>query len=193
MAFIAAASMRAEAESDKSWVKQENKIELAQNNLEQNTQPEDKKTGQSTELAYSEESKNAAAEKEPEQKKADPEPVENQEQSTRDPFSPTYNGIIKTFNTANSEPAVNNAVNPLTTAKVNTFKVVATIVSEKSSIAALKAINSLDYVVAVGDKVGSEGGEISEISYEGVTISSFDGKVFIPVSNKIEVKVDKKS
>ncbi len=112
----------------------------------------------------------------------------------RDPFSPTSGNVI-TSKSANESEADSFAKssNPLTSSKLNTFKVVAVIISEKGKVAGVKAVNGLDYLVSSGDYVGSEGGKVSDITVEGVTITSSEGKVFIPVSNKLEVKLDKKS
>ncbi|MDX1949092.1 MAG: pilus assembly protein PilP [Rickettsiales bacterium] len=115
--------------------------------------------------------------------------------NVRDPFSPTSGNIISSKSLEDSSDAESFAKssNPLTASKLNTFKVVGVIISEKGKVAGVKAVNGLDYVVSAGDYIGSEGGKVSEITFEGVTISSSEGKVFIPVSNKLEVKLDKKS
>ncbi len=113
---------------------------------------------------------------------------------TRDPFSPVSGDIMKKIVDRNdgTSTVTDSTVNPLTTAKINTIKVVGVILSEKKKVAAVKAINGLTYVIEEGVEIGSDGGKVSEIKYEGIVVSSDSGKVLIPVSNKLEVKVDKK-
>lgn len=116
-------------------------------------------------------------------------------QQDRDPFSPTTGAVITKISDdkASGRSVTDSVANPLTTAKLSTFKVIGVIIADNKKIAAVKALSGLDYIVEEGADIGSDGGKITEIKYEGVVVSDKDGRVFIPVSNKLEVKVDKKS
>lgn len=114
----------------------------------------------------------------------------------RDPFAPT-GGTTKTVqkveesNTENTSSSSVSEVSPLTSYKLNSYKVVGVMVSENKKVAAVKALNGVDYIVKTGDAVGNSGGKISSIDISGIKVKNADSEIEIPVSNKIEVNVDK--
>jgi len=114
----------------------------------------------------------------------------------RDPFSPSGTAVkviqdaVQTVGqTVSSERS--EELSPITAYKVNSYKVVGIMLSDTRKIAAIKALNGVDYVVKIGDKVGNDRGEVADIDISGVVIKNSEGEIKIPVSNKIEVNLDK--
>ena len=115
----------------------------------------------------------------------------------RDPFSPSSVGSIKnnftkkeaSVKVSNNDEVTPDAreLKPLTSSKISAYKIIGTITSKKKNIAAIKAVNGLDYFAFEGDFFGNEGGKIDKISMEGVTVKINNEKILLPVSNKNEV------
>ncbi len=111
----------------------------------------------------------------------------------RDPFSPT-NGVTVVKSVSVTTDAENEQItvgdNPITSSKLSNFKIIGVISSDKVKIASVKSISGIDYIVKNGDRFGSEGGRITDITAKGVKVE-IDGKAsFLPVNNKIEVNVE---
>ena len=77
--------------------------------------------------------------------------------------------------------------NPLQAKSVNDYILVAIMTSETEAIGLVKAPDKMEYFVEVGDTLGSEGGKIDIIDYEGIVINTGSELVSIAVSNKLEV------
>ena len=107
----------------------------------------------------------------------------------RDPFSPSAVSKVESKSEKSSKSKI---INQLTSSKLSTYKVIGVIVSEDRKIAAIKALNGSDYLVSKGDRLGSEGGIITDIDIEGIAVELKTGEVQIPVSNKINKVNDKK-
>ena len=116
----------------------------------------------------------------------------------RDPFSPTGGSSVVSRvkdmvnNSVNQQqPADNfNSATPLTSTQLSGYKVVGVLTSDTQKIASVKAINGVSYIVKVGDSLGSEGGKISDINVDGITIQTESQEIKLPVNNKIEVPVN---
>ena len=110
----------------------------------------------------------------------------------RDPFSPA-GGVVKVIKeeVAGESLFPNQALNPKIAYKITSYKVVGTLISKQKQLAAIKALNGMDYIVLVGEKIGSEGGKITKIEQDGIIIKNSEGEIKLPVSNKIEVNLDK--
>lgn len=114
-------------------------------------------------------------------------------QSDRDPFSPSGGNVIKTKSVTLDESDNRKAAdpsNPLTASRLSAYKIIGTITSDKVKLAMVKSLSGVDYIVKPGDKMGSEGGEVSDISFKGVKVNINGSSSFLPVSNKIEVKIE---
>ncbi len=114
--------------------------------------------------------------------------------ANRDPFSPSGSGInppVAPTETAGSEvDEKNNKIydnNPLTAMQLNSYKVVGVMISDNMKIASIKAISGSSYIVKPGDSLGSEGGKISDITIDGISVQTESQEIKIPVSNKVEV------
>ncbi len=115
----------------------------------------------------------------------------------RDPFSPTSGSGVMTkmrelvTGDQNQQAANNfNAADPLVSTQLSGYKVIGVIVSDTQKVASIKAMNGVSYLVKVGDSFGSEGGKVSEITINGITVQTESQDIKLPVNNKIEVPVN---
>lgn len=77
---------------------------------------------------------------------------------------------------------------PLLRDPIYFYKLAGIIVSPTDSIALIRAKNKVDYFVKVGDAVGNEGGKISAISTDGITLD-VNGKLMdLTVSNRLDIQ-----
>ncbi len=110
----------------------------------------------------------------------------------RDPFSPSGNGVmdrVKDIVTGDAQAnnQQNSATTPITSTQLSGYKVVGVMISDSQKIASVKGISGVSYIVKVGDSIGSEGGKVSEITLEGITVQTESQAIKLPVSNIIEV------
>ena len=122
-------------------------------------------------------------------------PPNNVFASDRDPFSPTGgNGaLVTTSITADAEEeenSENHAGNPLTSSKLNNYKIIGTIISKKVKVAMVKSLSGVDYTIKVGNRLGSEGSIVKDITNKGIKLDNKGKSIFLAVSNKIEVKIE---
>lgn len=111
----------------------------------------------------------------------------------RDPFSPTSGNMVKSSSvTISSEDEDNSNLssNPLTSSKLSGYKIIGTITSNKIKVATIKSLSGVDYTIKIGERLGSEGGRVKDITHKGVKVSNSKNSSFLPVSNKIEVNVE---
>lgn len=109
----------------------------------------------------------------------------------RDPFSPSGSSIKTTSVTVTSDREEESSEgNPVTSGKLSSYKVVGTIISDKKKLAAVKALSGVNYIITVGDKFGSEGGRIKDITHKGIKVENNGNIMSLQVSNKIEVNVE---
>ncbi len=108
----------------------------------------------------------------------------------RDPFKPyTWSAP------SGGEPVVSSNKggeinNPLTDKPISAYTVVGVVVSPSEAIAVLKSRDKREYFAYIGDKIGIEGGIVSTIDTEGVTID-LGGKIIpMKISNRFEVQND---
>jgi Tfp pilus assembly protein PilP len=114
----------------------------------------------------------------------------------RDPFSPTSGGVMSRVNELVNGPEAtapattfDAAIDPLTATQLSGYKVSGIIISDTKKLASVKGMNGVSYIVKVGDNIGSEGGKISDITLDSITVQTQSQEVKIPVSNIIEVPV----
>ena len=113
----------------------------------------------------------------------------------RDPFSPTGGGVMSRVKdlvsgTDQNAPVQNfDTSDPLSSTQLSGYKVSGVIFSDTEKLASIKAINGVSYIVKVGDSLGSEGGKVSDITLEGITVQTQSQEIKLPVSNIVEVPV----
>lgn len=127
----------------------------------------------------------------------------------RDPFSPfsSSGNDKKTKNKASEDSATLSdkpveegerkptisIKNPLTASPLENYKLAAVLITPKQSFAVVKAANGMQYIAQKNDRVGSEGGKISEITIDNIRVKNADDEVKIPVSNFAEaISVEEK-
>jgi Tfp pilus assembly protein PilP len=110
----------------------------------------------------------------------------------RDPFSPNGTNVLNKMKDLvggaadNQLPKFDNS-NPLTATQLMGYKVTGVIISEKQKVASVKTINGGSFTVKIGDNLGSEGGKISDITLDGISVQTESQEVKLPVNNKVEV------
>jgi Tfp pilus assembly protein PilP len=119
----------------------------------------------------------------------------------RDPFSPfSSSGDKKNKKTTTEKPAKeaetegadetrNPSIsirNPLTSAPLDNYKLAAVLLTPKDSFAVVKAANGMQYIARKNDRVGNEGGRITEITVDNIKVKHAEDEVKIPVSNFAE-------
>ncbi len=109
----------------------------------------------------------------------------------RDPFMP--------YQAERSKPKLGVSVSSLgaslalTEHPLGTLKLVGVIISPHQSFAIMQSRDGRDYFVSKGDKVGSEGGVLMDISPENVAIRLNKNTVELAVSNKIKKKANEQN
>jgi Tfp pilus assembly protein PilP len=117
--------------------------------------------------------------------------AENSFAQERDPFSPSSGTSLRVSNDLNQEVKQvdqgDSMSDPLTSSKLSSFRIVGTLFSDERKFAAVKAIDGNDYVLNLGDKIGSEGGIVTDININGIVVEMNGSKLNLPVNNKIEI------
>lgn len=113
----------------------------------------------------------------------------------RDPFSPTGSMMnrVKEMvggNTSEQPTKMFDNVSPLASTQLSGYKVIGVIIADSDKIASVKAINGVSYIVKIGDSLGSEGGKISDINVEGISVQTESQEIKLPVSNIVEVPLE---
>lgn len=120
----------------------------------------------------------------------------------RDPFSPFSSSSdkknkkskesdkpSKEAETESSDDSRNPSIsirNPLTSAPLDNYKLAAVLLTPKDSFAVVKAANGMQYIARKNDRIGSEGGRITEITVDNIKVKHAEDEVKIPVSNFAE-------
>jgi Tfp pilus assembly protein PilP len=121
--------------------------------------------------------------------------AEEKANEERDPFAPSSGKAVQTneVSTKSSEDQTSlENLSPKTAYKTTSYKVVGVIIANEKKLAAVKALNGADYIVSVGDELGNNHGKVSDIDISSITIKNNEGEVKIPVSNKLNLGIDKK-
>ena len=95
----------------------------------------------------------------------------------RDPFSPY--AWEKPSNVVEVDPLIGRTTEfttPLTENALSTYKVVGTMISPKDALALVRTKDKREFFVSHGDPIGREGGEITVINIDGVTVD-ISGKI----------------
>ncbi len=103
----------------------------------------------------------------------DPKVVSAQE---RDPFARSSNGMI--------EGGRDSRVSPLVMANPQSYVITGVIVSNSIKAAMIRTDYRENYVVKVGDRLGNQGGVISEIDMDGIVVKQANGKIRIYVQSQ---------
>lgn len=77
---------------------------------------------------------------------------------------------------------------PLLRDPVYFYKLAGVIISPTESIALIRAKNKVDYFVKIGEAVGNEGGVISAISSQGITVDVSGKPINLTVSNRLDIQ-----
>lgn len=110
----------------------------------------------------------------------------------RDPFMPytwsSPSGAEGTKVAGNAPSA-----NPLVDKPLSSYKVIGVVVSPSDALAVIKSRDRREYFAYIGDPVGMEGGVISAINIEGITIDMSGKVVPLKVSNRFENQDEKET
>jgi len=114
---------------------------------------------------------------------------------SRDPFSPTSSSsmVSKMKDMVSSETKAQenfDSASPLTSIQLSGYRVTGVLVSEKTKVASIKAMNGVSYLVKIDDRLGSEGGKITNIEFDGVTVQTESQEIKLAVNNKTEASVE---
>jgi Tfp pilus assembly protein PilP len=77
---------------------------------------------------------------------------------------------------------------PLLRDPIYFYKLAGVIISPTDSIALIRTKSKLDFFVKVGETVGNEGGVISKISTEGITVDVNGKPIDLTVSNRLDIQ-----
>lgn len=112
-----------------------------------------------------------------------------QAEESRDPFQPATWSGNKTAKTETQDAALPFA-HPLEANPLAAYILVGVAISQEQAIGVIKAPDTKDYFVKVGDVLGKEGGHIEAMNSDGIAVNTGNNVITIPVSNKIEIKKD---
>lgn len=110
-----------------------------------------------------------------------------QAEESRDPFQPASWSSKATKSEAKDNQSI---ANPLLANPLATYILVGLAISKEQAIAVVKAPDTKDYFVKIGDILGKEGGHIESMNSDGITVNMENSIITIPVSNKIEIKTN---
>jgi len=106
------------------------------------------------------------------------------EDAVRDPFKPFSWEKPKVVTSV--EQNENYDVTPLTEKALSYYRVIGTIVSPSDALTLIRSREKGDFFANVGDSIGNEGGKISLISSDGITVD-MNGKIInLTVSSRLD-------
>ncbi len=118
--------------------------------------------------------------------------VPPKEDNTKDPFVPymldSSGGDLSNGN--NSSSIANSKF--LTDRPLGAYNLIGIIASKNKSVAVLKSRDKREYFAKTGDKIGNQGGKITDINKDGIVVTQGSETINIGVSNQFEIRSNDK-
>jgi len=106
----------------------------------------------------------------------------------RDPFTP-YSPETTAVKVKKNK---NDQNHPLIDSALDEYRIIGLAIAPNNAVIVIKSPDKHEYFATIGDRLGSEGGVISNLTTDSITVNTGNDVVTIPVSNKFEMLDDEK-